>query len=136
MKERGIDNKTLAEKLGKKSSYISSVCSAGRAMSLNALSLIAEGLGVEFAELFETTHTKASPADKGVKELQKLLMAELAFPDDFSERHFARMLDSLHECLPASDFKAFVDGMRNRHGVDAMMEKAIPLVGEITLSDM
>lgn len=93
----------LAHKCNKSISYVSNIVNGGHAMSLNALILIADALGVEFSELF------APPAkyyEIAIEELKKhyertkeqeaeseCLLASLrrSMPDDVWERHMGQI---------------------------------------------
>ena len=53
LKEKGLTQKELAERMGKAPQYINNVVNGGRDASINTLEKIAESLNVPIAELFE-----------------------------------------------------------------------------------
>lgn len=55
LKERGMQAKDLAEKLGKSKSYISDVMNCKKGISISSLTDIARALDVEFRDLFAYT---------------------------------------------------------------------------------
>lgn len=60
LKEKGISQIELAEKMGKSKQYISSILTGGKGMSIATLVEIAKILDVEFRDLFAITgnHTE------------------------------------------------------------------------------
>jgi transcriptional regulator with XRE-family HTH domain len=60
LKEKGISQIELAEKMGKSKQYISNILSGGKGMSIATLVEIAKILDVEFRDLFAITgnHTE------------------------------------------------------------------------------
>lgn len=60
LKEKGISQIELAEKMGKSKQYISNILSCGKGMSIATLVEIAKILDVEFRDLFAITgnHTE------------------------------------------------------------------------------
>lgn len=103
--EKGMTGVELANKLGKKKSYIYSIMAGGAATSLNSLMLLAEALDVPFYDLFERP---VEHSGRAVEELKRMVITELSFPSDASPRHLGALLDALKASIDESRWTQFV----------------------------
>lgn len=62
-KETGLSQEAFADRCGFARSYMSRVERGGANPSLDAIQIIADGLGVPVARLFEAQETPSSPTD-------------------------------------------------------------------------
>lgn len=108
LRQNGMTSKGLAEKLGKSPAYINNVIN-GRGMSLNILADISVALGVEFGDLFTSSHDNLSNKDfsavvqcyrgsftctsqRGLQSLLEVISADGKTPIHLMKRTLERLL--------------------------------------------